>query len=195
MSALPPNDRFTDADGVPRRALALTVHQPWATLLARGVQRVVNRDWTPPPEELAVGDFVLVHAGRTFDPEAWESALSLADAEGVAVGALEALRRPLATARGIASRALRAEAMRAAEARARGALPFGAVVGVVRYAGALDPCDVAAARGWYVGPQGWAVDLAVEIEAVEALGAPGLFLPGPEAFERVRARWHEAAFG
>lgn len=44
---------------------ALTITQPWASLLARGEKRVENRTWAP-PEEL-IGDLVALHASREFD--------------------------------------------------------------------------------------------------------------------------------
>jgi hypothetical protein len=44
---------------------ALTITQPWASLLARGDKRVENRTWAP-PEEL-VGEQVALHASREFD--------------------------------------------------------------------------------------------------------------------------------
>ncbi|MDP9350376.1 MAG: ASCH domain-containing protein [Chloroflexota bacterium] len=50
---------------------ALTLHQPWATLVAIGAKRVETRSWyTPYRGELAI------HASKTFPPEAvllfWE---------------------------------------------------------------------------------------------------------------------------
>ncbi|MEZ4390283.1 MAG: ASCH domain-containing protein [Polyangiales bacterium] len=186
---------LVDREGVPRRALALTIHQPWATLIARGFKRVENRTWTPSPLELSPGDFVLLHAGRGFDAVAWEAALAAADAEGARVELLEALRRPLATARSIASRSLRAASMRGAEAIARELVPFSAIVGVARFVGVIEPTDSAAFGRWYEGPFGWEMDDAVEVEPVVVQGAPGLFGVESKVFATVVERWHEAAFG
>lgn len=186
---------LVDREGTPRRALALTIHQPWATLLARGIKRVENRTWTPSPLELGPGDFVLLHAGRGFDPEAWEGALARADAEGLHIELLEALRRPLANARSIASRSLRAAAMRGAEAIAREQVAFSAIVGVARFVGVIEPTSAAAYGRWYEGPFGWALDDAVEIEPLAIHGAPGLFGVESRVFASVVERWHEAAFG
>ena len=49
--------------------LALTLHQPWASLICRGPKRVENRTWAP-PEDL-IGKRIWIHAGKTFDAEAF----------------------------------------------------------------------------------------------------------------------------
>jgi len=43
---------------------ALTVRQPWAGLIARGIKDIENRTWAP---TLALGDRFAVHAGRRDD--------------------------------------------------------------------------------------------------------------------------------
>jgi hypothetical protein len=45
---------------------ALTVRQPWAGLIARGIKDVENRTWIP---NLNLGDRFAVHAGRWDDIE------------------------------------------------------------------------------------------------------------------------------
>lgn len=42
---------------------ALSVRQPWASLLCAGVKDVENRTWTPPKE--LIGKKILIHAGST----------------------------------------------------------------------------------------------------------------------------------
>lgn len=188
---------FVDREGRPRRARALTVHQPWATLLAQRVKPVENRSWTPSPGDLEPGDFVLLHAGKTFDPEAWRGAARIAAAEGLHVDFLAAMERPLAQLASIANRKLLADAVRAAEAKARELVPFGAVVGVAQYAGAVVEGDAPAraAGGWFVGPFGWTVRDAFEIAPLPYAGAQGLFRLEAEALAEVRRRWHAEAFG
>ena len=44
-----------------RRIGAVTVHQPWAELIARGRKRTENRFYLP---GLSIGDFIAVHAGK-----------------------------------------------------------------------------------------------------------------------------------
>ena len=48
---------------------ALTLHQPWASLIAHGVKSIETRSW-PPPREI-VGDRIAIHAGKR-DPDSWE---------------------------------------------------------------------------------------------------------------------------
>ena len=43
---------------------ALTLHQPWASLIACGAKRIETRSW-PPPRAL-IGKRIAIHAGRTM---------------------------------------------------------------------------------------------------------------------------------
>lgn len=183
---------FVDAAGVARRVRALTVHQPRAQLLALGVKRIENRGWSP--EGFEPGDFLAIHAGKTFDVVAWDAALRIADAAGVTGRAplLDAMRVALARTAGIANRKLLAEAVRAAEAKAREVVPFGAAVGVAVFDGLAFE---AAGDPWFCGPVGWRVREAVAIEPVPYTGAQGLFQLEAEALAEVRRRWTEARFG
>ncbi len=45
---------------------ALTLTQPWATLMACGAKRVETRSWKPP--DWLVGELVLIHAGKGLGP-------------------------------------------------------------------------------------------------------------------------------
>ena len=45
---------------------ALTLHQPWATLIALGIKTIETRSW-PPPRAI-IGRRLAIHAGRTIDP-------------------------------------------------------------------------------------------------------------------------------
>lgn len=45
---------------------ALTVKQPWASLIASGVKRIENRTWKP-PKTLAPGERFAIHAGSGWD--------------------------------------------------------------------------------------------------------------------------------
>lgn len=44
---------------------ALTVKQPWASLIASGVKRIENRSWRPPAA--LVGQRIAIHAGAGWD--------------------------------------------------------------------------------------------------------------------------------
>ncbi|MFI2370378.1 ASCH domain-containing protein [Streptomyces sp. NPDC018833] len=51
--------------------LALTVRQPWASAIAYGTKRIENRTWPTDHRGL-----VLIHAGRTTDPNAKDAPLA-----------------------------------------------------------------------------------------------------------------------
>jgi hypothetical protein len=53
------------------RIRALTVWQPWCSLLAVGWKPLENRGWSPSPAQLAPGDYVALHAGAKRDRESW----------------------------------------------------------------------------------------------------------------------------
>ncbi len=42
---------------------AITLHQPWASLIAHGIKKVETRSW-PPPHSI-IGERIAIHAGRT----------------------------------------------------------------------------------------------------------------------------------
>ena len=44
---------------------ALTLHQPWAFLVARGEKLIENRSWKPP--EWLMGQYFAIHAGKAWD--------------------------------------------------------------------------------------------------------------------------------
>jgi len=56
---------------------ALTIWQPWATLIIRGIKPVENRHWLPKPYQLLPGDPLLIHAGKKVDPDAAPFLLSI----------------------------------------------------------------------------------------------------------------------
>lgn len=51
---------------------ALTVLQPWASMLAYHGKDVENRSWAPRPSMLRPGEVFAIHAGKGFDREGWE---------------------------------------------------------------------------------------------------------------------------
>jgi hypothetical protein len=55
---------------------ALTIHRPHAQSLIHGPRRIEGRDWLP--EEYApveLGHWIVIHAGKTFDFDGWNSLL------------------------------------------------------------------------------------------------------------------------
>lgn len=59
----------------------LTVRQPWAGLVARGIKDVENRVWPPHGRDLLVGQRFGIHAGRTDDLYRWQSLRAEMDGE------------------------------------------------------------------------------------------------------------------
>lgn len=51
-----------------RTLLALTLHQPWASLIVRGFKPIENRGWAP-NGALRPGQWFAIHAGKTWDDE------------------------------------------------------------------------------------------------------------------------------
>lgn len=49
---------------------ALTIKQPWAWAIARGLKVIENRDWKPTAR--AMGQWVAIHAGKSFDRKGWD---------------------------------------------------------------------------------------------------------------------------
>ena len=59
---------------------ALTLHQPWASLIAHGVKKIETRSWAPPRS--LVGQRIAIHAGkRVVGPGSLNSATRLAIAD------------------------------------------------------------------------------------------------------------------
>lgn len=55
---------------------ALTLWQPWASIVASGVKRIENRQWPPPANML--GQRIAIHAGQKYDHASYEKARELA---------------------------------------------------------------------------------------------------------------------
>ena len=53
---------------------ALTLHQPWATLIALGIKTIETRSWPPP--RAVIGRRLAIHAGRTIDPNPGSAVLA-----------------------------------------------------------------------------------------------------------------------
>ena len=56
---------------------ALTLWQPWASLVACGAKLVENRTWKPAPKLIYPGERFAIHAGRTFGVGEWEALLDV----------------------------------------------------------------------------------------------------------------------
>lgn len=195
-----------------RRIFALTVIQPWASLLALGLKRVENRTWEP--RGLREGDYLALHAGawhtRQGGPiEEWVSAMELARNAGLlpSIPLLAEFHQLTTGERG-----------RFFEARCKAhlerAVPYGAIVGVARFDGCNagprgvsgESASTILARGgdllapeprdpWFCGPVGWYLRDVVAIKPVPCKGAQGLWSLPPEVLADVRRRWREVRDG
>ena len=56
---------------------ALTLMQPWATLIINGPKRIENRTWRPPHD--LIGQVIAIHAGKRYDKARWLEVRPLAD--------------------------------------------------------------------------------------------------------------------
>lgn len=150
-----------------RPLVALTITQPWASLIAAGVKRIENRTWRPSPTQLPIGGYVAIHAGSLSskhihtrapslgrkDWDVWASARELAEARGLYDAA-----PLLATYRDLCDRAEKAHRDGSRFARGnlshdvRGLVPYGAIVAVAALGDILTATrDDFDAAGDYVG--------------------------------------------
>lgn len=167
------------------KILALTILQPWATLIAQGPKRVENRTWAP--RGLKVGDYLALHAG-VFSPrlaDHWNYALDLAEFHGI-LDEVPLLKQWNDVINGELGRLYRARCKRFLQ----GAVPHGAVIGVARLAGVER--ETPASDPWWCGPVGWRLTDVVGIEPVPCSGAQGLWELPPDVLDAVRERWAAA---
>lgn len=173
-----------------REILALTLIQPWATLIAQRYKPVENRTWRPEGYGLRPGGFIAIHAGVWSGQKTereWDAARELAQAYGLAasIPILAAfMRLPQGGPRDRASRQPRT-------AYCKGAVPYGAIVAVARLGevrmtarvkgGNVDP--------WFCGPVGWYMDQVTPIDPVACKGAQSLWAMSDDVLAQVRDRY------
>lgn len=175
---------------------ALTILQPWASLIALGHKPVENRTWTPPAT--LVGRHLAIHAGvfsgaRGGSEDQWGAALELATERGI-----------------VDSVPLLADFLRVVDDPDRGrlyrqrckhhierAVPYGAIVAVaviedVIRASESRPHPLRESP-WFVGPNGWVLSDVVRLpEPVPCRGQQGLWLPEPRVVDAVREGYRAA---
>jgi hypothetical protein len=163
---------------------ALTVHQPYAHLIAIGVKPVENRDW-PPPLKL-VGKYLAVHAGKKVDVPAYEQLSRDRPALWV--------RPPLPRPEEMVLGAIVAVARVAGAVLVEGAAD-GLRVNTVRILGPV-PAEVARDLGasqWSLGPWLWVLEDVVQLpRPVPISGAQKIWTVHERAAAEVRAGWLEA---
>lgn len=156
----------------PRDLLALTVLQPWAWALAKGLKPVENRTWAPPVA--LAGRYLAIHAGKRIDEEGTSSFRTI-------------IREPAVRTR--------LEAVHGTGELTLAMMPTGAIVAVGRLVGMVTreeqlPPDAAP---WFCGPVGWLFADVREIEpAVPCRGAQKLWTVPADVADVVRERWAAA---
>ena len=142
---------------------ALTLWQPWASLVASGVKRIENRPWAPPAWML--NETFAIHAGLRYDRD---SAATAEELGGYPLPKSECPRGAI-----IATCSLIAVARSAEEA--------------VRFADG----DRSQER-WFFGPYGWVLDDIEAIDPVPCRGFQGLWNI-PDDIKRRVATWTDLA--
>lgn len=139
------------------RIRGLTIHQPWAWLIAQGHKPIENRTWKPPAS--AVGGYLAIHAGKKFDPGEVRSDFQWAW--------INALPRHVGAFQSALMERLASEC--------------GSIIAVARLTGWID----ASASPWFFGPIGWTLADVVAIDPVPCRGAQGLWTLPPDVLARV----------
>ena len=175
--------------------LALTVQQPWATLIAHGPKRWENRQWEPRPDEgppLYPGDYLALHAGREVSPESWWDALELAEAHGIldTLPLLAGFRKRVNLTAGYG----RVQLVRAHRKKyMTEACPYGAIVAVVTFHGVDEVVPGAVSDDpWKQGPLAWRLGHVTPIAPVPCPGHPKLWTLPPHVLAAVTDAWKEA---
>ncbi len=167
---------------------AITIWQPFASLVAVGVKPVENRMWSPLASELRVGQFVAIHAGSKYDRDSWEYVVMLSKRlkrEGRWIPRREA-PWPISTIK--PSR----------DTDSADVTPYGAIIGVaVLDEVRTEPRVFRDDNGeyedtWWCGPVGWYMRDQVPFAAVPCSGSRGLWTVEGETLDVVRERYRAA---
>lgn len=153
--------------------LALTVWQPYASLLVTGLggKCVENREWRPHAHELRPGETFFIHAGVKYERGAWAHVLNM-----------RAKLQPLWQWFAVREPPFALYAVKPSPDQIEGATPYGAIIGrVTLEAVALEGRDH---DPWWEGPFGWYVYNPVPCEPVFYPGAKQLWEPSPSVLRR-----------
>lgn len=166
---------------------AITVRQPWASLIAAGEKNVENRGWHPPASLL--GQWFAIHASKSFDPEAWSAGIAAANAARVSLPWVQKATKSLESARGMTERAGKQAVKQCLSA----AVPYGAIVALARITRIVEPADVTAeTSAWFLGPIGWVLEGVTPIEPEPCAGQQGLWAVTGEPLANVRTKFRRA---
>lgn len=150
--------------------LAITVHQPWASLIALGDKTIENRDWLPPPD--LVGKWVAIHAGKKFDRNAWAVAAAQAANARASQPFINKFTEWSERALNMTERAGKT-ALQDVMAKA---VPYGAIIALVRLKCVWDEKTVPPdSRLWFVGQYAWELEAPTVIDPEPCSGQQGLW--------------------
>lgn len=150
---------------LPGPLMAVTVHMPWAWLLAAGYKPLENRNWVP--KIVPVGAWMAIHAGMKFDPAEVQDIMDDLQDQGV----LKVRRedRPLTLAMLMEQ------------------------CGHILSVGRLDRIATQSDSRWFIGKYGWCFDPMVRLPTpVVHRGGQGLWPVNVEALAVVRAGFAQA---
>jgi len=172
--------------------VALTILQPWATLIAHGPKRIENREWKPP----RTLDWLAIHAGATPQRrqrvDAWGGAIELAEVREM-LAELPLLQKLTEIPVG-GPRFKHA----AGDHYIDTAVPYGAIVAVCRFGGIAHNAEEAGhtvgreQMRWFTGTFGWVLRDVTPIDPVACKGAQGLWPLPPDVLAQVRERYRAA---
>lgn len=172
-------------DQVHKRILGLTVIQPWASLIVLGHKLVENRQWAPRPDILMPGDFIAIHAGAKPNGQEWIAAADTAAAGGLS-GSIPILDGLTALEPGGRFGVARHRAYVA------DAVPYGAIVGVVRFTGTTREKPEGDSPWWF-GPVGWMLEDPVAFaRPIPCHGQPLLWGLPAQVYGGVRTAYQAA---
>lgn len=167
--------------------LAITVHQPWASLIAAGDKNVENRDWQPP--ESLIGKWIAIHAGKQFDREAWAKASTTAILARSNQPFMDKFDDWEERAANMTERAGKAALKDVCEKL----VPYGAIIALARLKCVIDESGVTdETRPWFCGSFGWVLEAVTAIDPEPCSGQQGLWPVQGELLVCVRRKFKAA---
>lgn len=152
-----------------RRILAISIYQPWASLIALGLKPLENRTWAP--GRLSPGDYIAVHAAKHDSIAEWNVAAETLDLAHTLDPRIPATMPFM-----------------------RATMPLGAILAVAT----LDEVRTSQ-RGidpWWGGPFGWYLKDVVALPSpVWCPGKRNLWKMDDSLSEQVREQWKNAMRG
>lgn len=167
---------------------AITVHQPWAQLIAHGHKTIENRDWVPPSSLMHA--WIAIHAGKTYDLEGWKGAAQMARDAGVVEPFIEKANVWFDKA----SHMSPAAGNKAVKAALTTCVPYGSIVALARITNVIDEHHLTdQTRPWFIGPFAWVLESVVHINPIACPGKQGFWrVEDASMLEKIRADWRAA---